>query len=65
MLLDGRSWRVRLWKPARLVKHRLNIDPNVSEAWNNNGIALEVPGRTAEDNAAIAKAKELGYEGLK
>lgn len=41
----------------------IRLDPNLAVAWNNKGKALEALGKTAEANAAFAKAKELGYEG--
>ena len=37
-----------------------SLDPNISEAWYNKGIALKALGRTTEAEAAFAKAKELG-----
>jgi Tetratricopeptide repeat. len=37
----------------------IRLDPNISEAWYNKGIALKALGRTAEADAAFAKAKEL------
>ena len=39
----------------------IRIDPNDASAWNNKGGALKSLGRTAEADAAFAKAKELGY----
>ncbi len=39
------------------------IDPQYAPAWNNKGAALNKLNRTAEANAAISKAKALGYEG--
>jgi|WetSurSiteA1Bulk_404760.scaffolds.fasta_scaffold54131_2 lipoprotein NlpI len=39
------------------------IDPQYASAWNNKGAALNKLGRTAKANAAISKARELGYEG--
>ena len=37
----------------------IRLDPNISEAWHNKGLALEALGRTAEADAAFARAKEL------
>ena len=42
----------------------IRLDPKSGEAWNAKGLTLFDLGRTSESNAAYAKAKELGYEGL-
>jgi tetratricopeptide (TPR) repeat protein len=39
----------------------IRLDPNYTLAWYSSGLALLVLGRTAESDAAFAKAKELGY----
>jgi Flp pilus assembly protein TadD len=41
----------------------IRLAPNLIEAWNNKGMALDALGKTTEANAAKAKAKELGYSG--
>ena len=41
----------------------IRLDPEHKWAWYTKGLALKALGRTTEANAAIAKAKELGYEG--
>jgi tetratricopeptide (TPR) repeat protein len=41
----------------------IDIDPEYSLAWYNKGIALNKFNRTADADAAFAKAKELGYTG--
>ena len=39
----------------------VRIDPNLATAWNTKGIVLQQLGRTNEADAALAKAKALGY----
>ena len=39
------------------------LDPNNTVAWVGKSLALNALGRTAEADAAFAKAKELGYSG--
>jgi tetratricopeptide (TPR) repeat protein len=41
----------------------IDIDPEYALAWYNKGIALNKFNRTADADAAFAKAKELGYTG--
>ena len=41
----------------------IRLDPNNADAWHNKGAALNALGRTAEADAAYAKAKELVYRG--
>ncbi len=41
----------------------IDIDPEYSLAWYNKGIVLNKFNRTADADAAFAKAKELGYTG--
>lgn len=41
----------------------ITLDPNCIEAWNGMGLALKTLGRSADANAAFAKAKELEYQG--
>ena len=40
----------------------IRLDPQDADFWNNKGLALNVSGKTSEANAAIAKAKDLGFE---
>lgn len=42
----------------------IKLDPNNADAWNNMGFALKALGRTAESDAAFAKAKELGIKAI-
>jgi Flp pilus assembly protein TadD len=46
------------------LKHMtaIEINPQLAETWHNKGNALKALGRTAETDAAFAKAKELGYK---
>ena len=37
----------------------IELDPNLSNAWNNKGKALNALGRATEAEAAFAKANEL------
>jgi len=55
---------------AKLVKHddaikaydeALRLNPKLAAAWNGKGTALKLLGRFADADAALAKAKELGY----
>jgi Flp pilus assembly protein TadD len=41
----------------------IEIDPQLAEAWTNKGVALQQLGRTADADAAFARAEELGYPG--
>jgi len=41
----------------------IEIDPQDADAWNAKGVAFGKLGWTAESNAALAKAKDLGYTG--
>ena len=41
----------------------IRLDPKFALAWNNKGEALASFGKTTEANAALEKAKELGYYG--
>ena len=42
----------------------IELDPQIAGAcWNSKGVAFKLLGRTAEAEAAFAKAKELGYTG--
>ena len=41
----------------------IQLTPDYGRAWNNKGVTLKALGRTAESDAAFAKAKELGYTG--
>jgi tetratricopeptide (TPR) repeat protein len=41
----------------------IRLNPQFAMAWNNKGVALKSLGRTAEANAVIAKAKEMGVSG--
>ena len=55
---------------AKLVKHddaikaydeAIRLNPKLAAAWNGKGTALKLLGRFADADAALAKAKELGY----
>ena len=35
--------------------------PAVATTWHNKGVALKALGRNEEGDAALARAKELGY----
>ena len=37
----------------------IRLGPNYADAWYNKGVVLKALGRTAEEDAAFAKAKEL------
>jgi len=37
----------------------IRLNPNHVNAWYNKGVVLKALGRTAEEDAAFAKAKEL------
>jgi hypothetical protein len=37
------------------------LDPKLAAGWYHKGNSLKAFGKTAEANAAFAKAKELGY----
>lgn len=39
----------------------IEIDPQNTVAWCNKGVVFKMLGRTADADAAFAKAKELGY----
>jgi hypothetical protein len=39
------------------------MNPQLVDAWDNKGIALEALRRTCEADAAFTKDKELGYMG--
>jgi tetratricopeptide (TPR) repeat protein len=41
----------------------IELDPQLADAWNNKALALKAISRTAEADAAFAKARELGYAG--
>jgi tetratricopeptide (TPR) repeat protein len=41
----------------------IRLNPQFAMAWNNKGVALMSLGRTAEANAVVAKAKEMGISG--
>ena len=43
----------------RSYEEAIRLDPNLAGTWNNKGLALEALGRTAEADAALAKAREL------
>ena len=43
----------------RSYEEAIRLDPNLAGTWNNKGLALEALGRTAEADAAFARAKEL------
>jgi Flp pilus assembly protein TadD len=43
-----------------LQNRAIKLGPNLADAWNNKGEAFKALGRTAEANAAFAKAEELG-----
>ena len=47
-----------------VIKHTIKSDPKLALAWYNKSIALKALGRIGEADAALAKAKELGYTGL-
>ena len=40
----------------------IEIDPNCIEAWVNKANALKLADRETESNAALEKAKRLGYQ---
>lgn len=37
----------------------IKLNPNYAAAWNNKGEVLKALGKTAEADAALAKAREL------
>ena len=39
----------------------IRLNPKLAAAWNGKGCALQSIGRFADADAALAKAKELGY----
>jgi tetratricopeptide (TPR) repeat protein len=39
----------------------IRLNPKLAAAWNGKGCALQSLGRFADADAALAKAKELGY----
>lgn len=41
----------------------IEINPQLVVAWSGKAKALRALGRTTEADAAMAKARELGYEG--
>jgi tetratricopeptide (TPR) repeat protein len=41
----------------------IRLNPDFAKAWYAKGAALEAQSNTAAANAALAKAKELGYTG--
>ena len=47
-----------------VIKHTIKSNPKLALAWYNKGIALKALGLNGEANAAFAKAKELGIQGL-
>ena len=44
-------------------RQAVDLDPKYAEAWYNIGLAFKALQRFSEANAAISKARELGYKG--
>lgn len=47
----------------KFLDKAIKLDPELAAAWYNKGVSLSKLGRTAEADAAFAKARELGYTG--
>lgn len=48
-------------KPSRPMTKQSGLDPKLAAGWYHKGNSLKAFGKTAEANAAFAKARELGY----
>ena len=51
----------KLDEAIKAFDRAIEINPQDAEAWYRKGIVFKLLGRTAEEDAAFAKAKELGF----
>ena len=52
--------RITLWSGRHILPQALRLDPNLAEAWQDKGDALQALGKAKEARAAYARARRLG-----
>jgi tetratricopeptide (TPR) repeat protein len=53
--------QVKYDESIKAYDEAIRLNPKLAAAWNGKGCALQSLGRFADADAALAKAKELGY----